>query len=240
MADARYKRVVLKLSGEAMSGPGGGGIAPEAMASTVREIRPVLDMGVQVGVVVGAGNILRGRDLASNPHIRRVTADQMGMAATLVNALALQDALEAGGAPANVFSAVPFGTICHAFDRREAIARLEDGRAVVLAAGTGSPFFTTDTCAALRGLELGADIVLKATQVDGVYDSDPKNNPNATRCDRLTYRQVIEKRLAVMDLTAISMCMDGGLPIVVFQLSRAGNLAAAVRGEPVGTLVSAE
>ncbi len=235
----RYKRVVLKISGEAFCLPGQTGIDAGALASAVDEILPVVEMGVQMGIVVGAGNFVRGRDLADDPTIGRVTADTMGMLATVINALALRDALAARGVAAEVLGAIPMAPVCEGFVARRAAAYLEAGRVVVLAAGTGSPFFTTDTCAALRALELGAEAVLKATKVDGVFDADPAVNPDATRYDRLTYEQVLADKLGVMDLTAVSMCMEGGVPVVVFQLSKPGNLAAAVRGEAVGTLVTA-
>jgi len=234
----RYQRVLIKLSGESLCSPGGFGIQAPAVAAVVEEILPVVRLGVQTALVVGGGNFVRGRDLADNPHVQRATADYMGMLATVMNALALQDTFESHGLPTRVMSAITMTAVCEPWIRRRAIRHLEKGRVVILAAGTGSPFFTTDTCAALRANELGAEVLLKATKVDGVYDSDPATNPGAKRYPRLTYQKALTDRLGVMDLTAISMAMDSGIPIVVFQLSRPGNLLKAVVGQEVGTLVS--
>jgi len=234
----KYKRVLLKVSGEGMCSPGGFGIEPDAVSMLVREILPVTKMGVQMGLVPGGGNFIRGRDLADNPHIHRVTADYMGMLATVMNAIALQDALESYGVPATVLSAVPMPQICELFIRRQAVRHLEDGRVVILAGGTGSPFFTTDMCAALRANEINAEVLLKATKVDGVFDADPAVRPEAKKFDRLSYRQVLADRLGVMDFTGISMCMERGIPIVVFELAKAGSLLQAVCGRKVGTIIA--
>ncbi len=237
MSEPKYKRVLLKLSGESLCLPPDGGIAPEALASVVGEIAPLVQMGVQTAIVIGGGNFLRGRDLANNPNIHRTTADYMGMLATVMNAVALRDTLDSAGLPARVLSAIPVPAICEPFIRRQAMRHFQKGRIVILAGGTGSPFFTTDTCAALRACEIEAEVLLKATKVDGVFDSDPAQNPGAKRYSRLTYNQVIQDRLGVMDLTAVSMCMDNRIPIIVFRVTAPGNLAAVVCGEDVGTLV---
>jgi uridylate kinase len=238
----RYHRVLLKLSGETLCSPGGSGVDPAAAAVVADEIAPLLKMGVQVAIVIGGGNFIRGAQLVgadSGGRIARATADHMGMLATAINALALRDVLESSGLPACVLSAIAMSGVCEGFDRRRAIEHLEAGRIVILAAGTGSPFFTTDTCASLRAVELDADVLLKATKVDGVYDADPVTNPNAKRYDTLTYQQVLADRLGVMDLTAISMCMENHMPVIVFKMADAGNLARAVCGENVGTRVTA-
>jgi len=234
----RYKRVLLKLSGEALCAPGGFGIDPAAMSATVDEILPVVKMKVEVAIVIGGGNFIRGRDFASNPNIQPATADYMGMLATVMNALALQDCLEAQGVQSRVLGAITMTAVCEPFIRRRAVRHLEKGRMIILAGGTGSPFFTTDTCAALRAQEIGAEILLKGTKVDGVFDSDPQKNPRAAKYDRLTYSKALADRLAVMDATAISMCMDSKIPILVFRLAGRGSLTAAVCGEKIGTLVT--
>lgn len=236
--ESKYKRILVKLSGEAMCGPGSFGIEANAVASIVQEIIPVHKMGVQTALVVGGGNFIRGRSLASDPHIQRTSADYMGMLATVINALALQDALEKYGVPTRVLSAITMTAVCEPFIRRRAIRHLEKGRVIILAGGTGSPFFSTDTCASLRANEINAEVLLKATKVDGVFDSDPVKNPQAKRYENLTYQEVLAQRLGVMDLTAISMCMESRIPIVVFKVAKQGNLAAAVRGQTVGTTVS--
>jgi uridylate kinase len=234
----RIKRALVKLSGESFCRPGAGGIEAGATATLVDEIQPVIEAGTQLALVVGGGNFVRGRDLSANPNIHRATADYMGMLATVVNALALQDALESRGMFTRVLSAITMTSVCEPFIRRRAIRHLEKGRVIILAAGTGSPFFTTDTCAALRANELNAGALLKATKVDGVFETDPVENPDAKRYRRLTYQQVLEKQLGVMDLTAISMCMESKLPVIVFQLAKAGNLAGVVAGEDIGTIIS--
>ena len=233
-----YKRVVVKLSGEGLCAAGGFGIDAAAVNTVVRELLPLTQMGVQVGLVVGGGNFIRGRDLAHNPHIQRTTADYMGMMATVINALALQDALESHGQPTRVLSSIAMTSICEPFIRRRAIRHLEKGRIVILAAGTGSPFFTTDMCAALRAHELNAEALFKATKVDGVFDSDPVRNPAAKKYDQLGYGKVLADRLGVMDLPAISLCMESRIPIIVFELAKEGNLARAVAGEKIGTRIS--
>ncbi len=238
--EAKYKRVLVKLSGESLVGADGAPIDAAAAWAVADEIAPVVGMDVQVAIVIGGGNLIRGRHLRDNPHIQRPTADAMGMFATVVNALALRDTLESHRIPARVMSARPMGTACETFARDVAIRHLNAGRVVVLAGGTGNPFFTTDTCASLRALEIGAEAVLKATNVDGVYDSDPVTNADAKRYERLTYQQVLADQLGVMDLTAVSMCMENNLPIVVFKFAEAGNLAKAVRGMDVGTTVGCE
>ena len=235
-----HKRVLLKISGEAFCSDGGVGIESEAVSTVVREVATVVEMGVQVGLVVGGGNFIRGRDLSDDPHIHRVTADHMGMLATVINAIALQDALETNDIPTRVLSAVPMPQICEPFIRRRALRHIEKQRVVILAGGTGSPFFTTDMCAALRASEIHADVVFKATKVDGVFDADPVTHPEAKKYERLTYQKVLADRLGVMDLTAISMCMEQRIPIVVFQLTIPGNLRRAVCGEPVGTIITDE
>ncbi|MFW6066307.1 MAG: UMP kinase [Planctomycetota bacterium] len=234
----RIKRALVKLSGESFCKPGGGGIEPAATATLVDEIQPVVESGTQLALVVGGGNLVRGRDFAANPHIHRATADYMGMLATVINALALQDALESRGIPTRVLSAITMTSVCEPFIRRRAVRHLEKGRVIILAAGTGSPFFTTDTCAALRANEINAGALLKATKVDGVFDSDPVTNSDAKRFDRLTYHDVLTRQLGVMDLTAISMCMESKLPVIVFALAKAGNLAGVVAGEDIGTIIS--
>ncbi len=235
---AEYSRVLLKLSGEALCSPGGFGVDAVATESIVGQLRQLAAVGVQVAVVIGGGNFLRGRNLAGNPHIRRTSADYMGMLATIMNALALRDALLAGGTAATILSAIADGRICEPFSVGRADELLAAGHVLVLAGGTGSPFFTTDTCAALRASEIRAEILLKATTVNGVYDSDPHKNPHAKKYDRLTYAKVLADKLGVMDLTAISLCMESRLPIMVFDLAKRGNLLAAVRGQNVGTLIT--
>ncbi|MGQ0552588.1 MAG: UMP kinase [Planctomycetota bacterium] len=235
-----YGSVLLKLSGEALGGPRGGrALDKGAIDLIAQQIAAVSASGVRLAVVVGGGNILRGTDVADTITVR-ATADQMGMLATMINGLALMDGLERNGCAARLMSAVAAHQICEPFIRRRAIRHQEKGRVVVLAGGTGNPFFTTDTTAALRASELGCDVMLKATRVDGVYDSDPEKNPAARRLPKLTYAEVIERRLKVMDLTAITMCMDNHLPIRVFDVRTPGNLKRAVAGEDIGTLVHAE
>jgi len=233
-----YRSVLLKLSGEAL-GDGGQGLDRRAIDVISAQIAEVQSTGCRLAVVVGGGNIVRGGDLADTVAVR-ATADQMGMLATMINGLALMDGLERAGCATRLMSAVAAHQICEPFIRRRAIRHQEKGRVVILAGGTGNPFFTTDTSAALRASELGCDVMLKATRVDGIYDSDPERNPGARRFLRLTYREVIEKRLAVMDLTAITMCMDNHLPIRVFDVLTSGNLRRVVSGEEIGTLVGAE
>ncbi|HEX5813849.1 MAG TPA: UMP kinase [Methylomirabilota bacterium] len=239
-ADARrpaYRRIVLKLSGEALAGSQGFGIDPPVLDRIGEEVRDVTDLGVQVAIVIGGGNIFRGV-AASAAGMDRATADYMGMLATVINALALQDALEKAGVQTRVLSAIEMRAVAEPYIRRRAIRHLEKGRVVIFAAGTGNPFFTTDTAGALRAVEIGADAIIKATKVDGVYSADPKRDPAAKRLDRLTYIEVLNRGLGVMDTTAISLCMDNKLPIVVFDLMEAGNIKRIVLGEPVGSIVS--
>jgi len=239
-ADARrpaYRRIVLKLSGEALAGSQGFGIDPPVLDRIGEEVRDVTDLGVQVAIVIGGGNIFRGV-AASAAGMDRATADYMGMLATVINALALQDALEKAGVQTRVLSAIEMRAVAEPYIRRRAIRHLEQNRVVIFAAGTGNPFFTTDTAGALRAVEIGADAIIKATKVDGVYSADPKRDPAAKRLDRLTYIEVLNRGLGVMDTTAISLCMDNKLPIVVFDLMEAGNIKRIVLGEPVGSIVS--
>jgi uridylate kinase len=233
-----YRSVLIKLSGEAL-GDGGHGLCRQAIDVISGQIADVARSGCRLAVVVGGGNIMRGHELSGTVSVR-ATADQMGMLATMINGLALMDGLERNACEARLMSAVAAHQICEPFIRRRAIRHQEKGRVIVLAGGTGNPFFTTDTTAALRASELECDVVLKATRVDGVYDSDPERNAGAKRFDRLSYNEVIERRLGVMDLTAITMCMDHDLPIRVFDVMTAGNLARVVAGEDIGTLVDAE
>jgi uridylate kinase len=239
-ADARrpaYRRIVLKLSGEALAGSQGYGIDPPVLDRIGAEVREVVDLGVQLAIVIGGGNIFRGV-AASAVGMDRATADYMGMLATIINALALQDALEKAGVQTRVLSAIEMRAVAEPYIRRRAIRHLEKGRVVIFAAGTGNPFFTTDTAGALRAVEIGADAIIKATKVDGVYSADPKVDPGARRLPRLTYIEVLNQGLGVMDTTAISLCMDNKLPIVVFDLMRVGNIKRIVLGEPVGSIVS--
>jgi len=235
-ADKKYKRILLKLSGEALMGDADYGIDPKMLNRLAREAHEVQRSGVQIGMVIGGGNIFRGEGLAA-AGMDRVTGDHMGMLATVINALAMQDALEKVGAEVRVMSAIKINEVCEDFIRRRAIRHLEKGRIAVFAAGTGNPFFTTDSAAALRAIEIGADLVLKATKVDGVYTADPKKDQTATRYERLTYDQVIERKLAVMDTAAIALCRDNKLPLRIYDMSREGDLMRIVRGEQVGTLV---
>ena len=233
-----YRRIVLKISGEALAGGQGYGVDPPVLERIAAEIRDVLSLGVQVAVVIGGGNIFRGV-AASARGMDRATADYMGMLATIINALALQDALEKAGMQTRVLSAVEMRAVAEPYIRRRAIRHLEKGRVVIFAAGTGNPFFTTDTAGALRAVEIGADAIMKATKVDGIYSADPARYPSAERLARVTYIDVLSRRLEVMDTTAISLCMDNALPIIVFDLTRSGNIKRIVLGEPVGSIVSA-
>jgi uridylate kinase len=233
-----YRRIVLKLSGEALAGSQGYGVDPSVLERVGVELREVTALGVQVAVVIGGGNIFRGV-AASAAGMDRATADYMGMLATIINALALQDALEKAGLQTRVLSAIEMRAVAEPYIRRRAIRHLEKGRVVIFAAGTGNPFFTTDTAGALRAVEIGADAIMKATKVDGIYSADPLHDATATRLARTTYLEVLSRRLQVMDTTAISLCMDNGLPIIVFDLTRAGNIKRIVLGEPVGSIVTA-
>jgi uridylate kinase len=232
----RYRRILLKLSGEALLGEADYGIDPEVLRRLAMEIIEVQSLGVQVAVVIGGGNIFRGAGLARR-GMDRVTGDHMGMLATVMNALAMQDALESLGAYARVMSALRIHEVCEDYIRRRAIRHLEKGRVVLFASGTGNPFFTTDSAATLRGIEIGADVLLKATKVNGIYDADPMVHPNAVRYQRISFDQVLNDRLNVMDATAIVMCRDNNLPLQVFNLHNAGDLLRIVQGEDVGTVV---
>ena len=233
-----YRRIVLKLSGEALAGSQGYGIEPSVLDRIATEVREVTTLGVQIAIVIGGGNIFRGI-AASAGGMDRATADYMGMLATIINALALQDALEKAGMQTRVLSAIEMRAVAEPYIRRRAIRHLEKGRVVIFAAGTGNPFFTTDTAGALRAIEIGADAIMKATKVDGIYSADPKHDATAQRLPRATYIEVLSRRLQVMDTTAISLCMENALPIIVFDLTRSGNIKRIVLGEPVGSIVSA-
>jgi uridylate kinase len=231
-----YRRIVLKVSGQRLAGDEGFGISLSAIQRTAQEIVEVQELGVQVGVVCGGGNIIRGISAAAE-GLNRVAADAMGMLASVMNALALQDALEKCGADTRVLSAIEIKQLAEPHIRRRAVRHIEKGRIVVFAGGTGNPFFTTDTGAALRAMEIGAEVLLKGTRVDGVYDSDPEKFPGARRYDRITYREFLHRNLGVMDSTAISLCQDNKLPIVVFDMSAPGNMLRLIQGEPIGTVV---
>ncbi len=231
-----YKRILLKLSGEALMGDADYGIEPAMIERVAKEVVELVDMGVEVAMVVGGGNIFRGAGLAEG-GMDRVTGDHMGMLATVINALALQDAVERQGKPVRVMSALSIHQVCEDYIRRRAIRHLEKGRVVVFAAGTGNPYFTTDSAASLRGIEIKADVLLKATKVDGVYNADPVKVPDAVRYDRVTYDEALEKKLGVMDATAIVMCRDNDLPLRIFNIYEPGNLVRVARGEDIGTLV---
>ena len=234
---AKYKRIVLKLSGEALQGALGFGIDPKVLDDLAQQVKEIRDLGVQVTVVVGGGNIFRGLQASSSTGMERATADYMGMLATAINGLALQDVLERLGVPTRVQTAIEIAKVAEPYIRRRAIRHLEKGRVVIFVGGIGSPFFTTDTTAALRAMEIGAEIVLKATNVDGVYSDDPATNRHAKKFDSLTFFDVLKKGLKVMDATAVSLCMSGHVPIIVFNLHRPGNIKRAVCGERVGTSV---
>jgi uridylate kinase len=234
---AKYRRILLKLSGEALGGQAGLGINAKALESMARQVREVRELGVEVVIVIGGGNIFRGIT-GSEVGIERATADYMGMLGTIINALALQAALEKSGVPTRVQSAITMHQVAEAFIRRRAIRHLEKGRVVIFGGGTGNPYFSTDTAAALRANEVGAEVILKATKVDGIYDSDPMVNKEANRYTHLTYFEALQKRLKVLDSTAFSLCMDNKMPIVVFDIFREDNLRRIVMGESVGTTVT--
>jgi uridylate kinase len=235
----RYGRVLLKLSGEALMGEQQFGIDPAVTTQIAKDIAEIQGLGVQVAVVIGGGNLFRGL-AASAKGMDRATADYMGMLATVINGLAMQDALEHVGVSTRVASAIEMRAVAEPFIRRRAVRHLEKGRVVVFAAGTGNPYFTTDTAAALRAMEMKADVILKATKVDGIYTADPMLNPSATKYDNISYLKVLAEGLKVMDATAISLCMDNKLPIVVFNLRTPGNIRRVIMGEPVGTTVTAD
>lgn len=232
----KFKRVLLKISGEALQGNAGYGIDIEMATTIALEIKAVHDLGVEIAVVVGGGNIFRGINAPETIH--RVTGDQMGMLATIINAMAMQNILENLGVPTRVQSAIEMSKIAEPFIRRRAMRHLEKKRVVIFGGGTGNPFFTTDTTAALRASEINADVVMKATMVDGIYDKDPKKFPDAVLYQNLTYMDVISKKLKVMDLTAVSLCMENKMPILVFNLNTRGNIQKAIRGDTIGTLVT--
>jgi uridylate kinase len=236
MPKPAYARVLLKISGEYLGGKGGYGIDPEVALNLAKQIKEIHQLGVQIAVVIGGGNILRGMN-AAQKGVDRATADYMGMLATVINGLAVQDALERVGVFSRVQTAIPMAAVAEPYIRRRALRHLEKKRVVILVCGTGNPYFTTDTTAALRATEIGADIILKATQVDGIYTADPKKDPSAKRFKEIRYIDVLKRGLKVMDSTAISLCMDNKLPILVFDLSKPGNIKRAVLGEKIGTLV---
>jgi uridylate kinase len=234
--NAKYKRIVLKLSGEALAGASGFGIDNTIMSSIARQVKDVVEIGAEVAIVVGGGNIWRGV-AGSAQGMDRATADYMGMLATIINSLALQDALENEGVESRVMTAIEMKEIAEPYIRRRAIRHLEKGRVVIFAAGTGNPYFSTDTAAALRSAEIEAEVILMAKKVDGVYDSDPVSNPEAVKFDDLQFIDVLSKGLGVMDSTAASLCMDNGIPIIVFDLTRSGNILKVVQGQNIGTYV---
>ncbi len=236
MADPRYKRVLLKISGEAFCKEGARGVDISEARSIAGQVCEASEQGSQVAIVVGGGNIVRGGELSQH-GINEAQGDYMGMLATVINALALQDVLEQMGKATRVMTAIPVQAVAETFLRRRALRHLEKGRVVILAAGTGNPHFTTDTAAALRATELGAEVLLKASKVDGVYDSDPKKNAEAKKIEHLRYLDVVNQRLGVMDMTAVTLCMEKNLPIIVFDLWKNGSITRAVRGERIGTLI---
>ncbi len=233
----QYKRILLKISGEALMGEGSYGISSEMIEFVAREIRSVHEGGVQMGLVIGAGNIFRGVSGAAG-GMDRASADNMGMLATVINALAMQDGLEKVGVPCRVMSAITMRNVCEPYVRARALEHLQEGRVVIFAAGTGNPYFTTDTGGVLRALEIQADVLMKATRVDGVYDRDPEKDENAIRFDRLTYTRVLQDELRVMDAAGISLARDNNLPVFVFNMKKAGNIARAAAGEDMGTLIT--
>jgi len=233
----RYRRILLKLSGEALGGDKDFGVDFDLVRKIARQVKRVHDMGVEIAMVVGGGNIFRGKDVA-DVGFDRATGDYMGMLGTVINALALQDGLEKLGLPARTMSAIQMNQVAEPYIRRRAVRHLEKGRVVILAGGNGNPYFTTDTTAALRAVELEADVVMKATKVDGVYTSDPFRDPTATKFQRLDYLEVLNRGIDVMDSTALTLCMDNGVPIVVFDLLKEGNMERVVSGDPIGTLVA--
>ncbi len=232
-----YGRVLLKLSGESLAGAGKPGLEPAEIQSIAREVRAAWETGAQIALVVGGGNFIRGASLAKIGKMHQATADQMGMLATIINGLALKEALKEAGLDTRVMSAIDVKSVAEPFIRGRALRHLEKKRVLVLVAGTGNPFCTTDTCAALRARELGCEVLLKATKVDGVYSADPRKDAAATRYDRLTFKDVLSKNLAVMDMTAFTMCQEGNVPIIVFDYLRPGNIRRIVQGEPLGTLI---
>jgi len=239
MSRPSFTRVLLKLSGESLAGEQGYGIDPQTINAIAREIREVVDQGVHLALVIGGGNIFRGL-AASSKGMDRSSADYMGMLATMINSLAMQDALEKVGVATRVQSAIAMQEVAEPYIRRRAMRHLEKGRVVIFGAGTGNPYFTTDTAASLRAMEIGAQVILKGTKVDGVYSADPKKDPNAVKLPKLTYIDVLKKGLQVMDATATSLCMDNNLPIIVFDLTTEGNIKRVIAGEEIGTIVQGE
>lgn len=237
MSELKYKKILLKLSGESLMGQKGFGIDHNVLNFFAEEVKKVKEAGVQVGIVIGGGNIYRGLS-ASDQGIDRVTGDQMGMLATMINSLALQNAIEHTGVYSRLMSSISMEQVAEPYIRRRAIRHLEKGRVVIFGAGTGHPYFSTDTAASLRAVEIQADVIIKGTRVDGVYDSDPEKNPEALRFNNITYIDIINKSLRVMDLTAISLCQENNLPIIVFNMNEPGNLLRLVYGEIVGTFIS--
>lgn len=233
-----YGRVLLKISGEGFSTEGGFGIEAGPLSRVAKQCVEVAEMGVELAVVVGGGNFIRGATFSEDGAIGRSTADYMGMLATVLNALALQETIESFGVPTRVMSAIPISPVCEPFIRRRAIRHLEKGRIVIFGAGTGNPFVTTDTCAALRAVEIGADVLLKGTKVDGIYDKDPKKHADARRYDQVTFQRVLDEDLKVMDTAAFAMCRDQKMPLVVFDLLKSGNIARVLAGEAVGTRIN--
>ncbi len=240
MRECKYKRVLLKLSGESFCQPGQFGIDGASLESLAERIAEICKLGPEVAIVVGAGNFIRGETFSEQSHIPRNTADYMGMLVTIINACALQETLEKLGQPTRVMSAIEVAAMCEPFIRRRALRHFEQGRVVILAGGTGNPFFTTDTCAALRASELDADLLVKATKVEGVYSDDPKKNPEAKLLTRLSYGDVLKQGLRIMDHAAISLCRDNNIPIIVLNIFKKGNITRAICGEQVGTLIRAD
>jgi uridylate kinase len=238
-AGPRYRRVLLKLSGEALMGERQYGIDPDVSRDIAAQVTQARQDGVEIAIVVGGGNIFRGLSAAA-AGMDRATADYMGMLATVMNGLAIQDALEQNGTPTRVMSAIAMNEVCEPYIRRRAVHHLQEGLVVVMVAGTGNPYFTTDTAATLRAVEVGAEVILKATRVDGVYDADPEKEPAATRYSRISYGDLLANRLEALDATAVSLAMDNEMPIVVFDMTEPGNIVRAVRGEPIGTLIAGE
>jgi uridylate kinase len=238
MTQIKYKRILLKLSGESFCKPGGFGIEGDVIEPIAERIARICKLGPQVAIVVGGGNYLRGATFSQKSHIPRTTADYMGMLATVMNSCALQETLEKVGQPTRVLSAIEVSAICEPFIRRRAIRHLEKGRVTILAGGTGNPFFSTDTCAALRASEIGAELMIKATKVDGVYTDDPVKNPDAQLIEHISYQEVLSKNLKVMDPAAVSLCRENHIPIVVLNIFKDGNITRVLRGEHVGTVIS--
>lgn len=238
MSEIKYKRILLKLSGETFCEPGGFGIEGDPLESIAERIAAICKLGPEVAIVVGGGNFLRGETFSKQSHIPRHSADYMGMLATVINAVALQETLEKHGQPTRVLSAIKVDAICEPFIKRKCVRHLERGRVVILAGGTGNPFFSTDTCAALRASEIDVDLFIKATKVEGVYDDDPMKNPDAKLFDKLSFDDVIQKNLRVMDHAAASLCKENNIPVVVLNIFETGNITKAIKGEKVGTLVN--